>query len=170
MVARQVCDASPNTALCLGQLAALDTTSGAQPVVVSQPATQPSAEALQQFTPQQIEFMRAVDAAQKQPFLRVMQINTTMAPSDAALARLRHCESRGNYGIVSKTGTYHGAYQFDQRTWNGVMGGAAGLPGFVGVPPEQAPAGVQDAGARVLYTAAGPGKWPRCGRLIALAA
>ncbi|MEI2697230.1 MAG: transglycosylase family protein [Microthrixaceae bacterium] len=47
--------------------------------------------------------------------------NPTAAES-ATLARIRKCESRGNYSIVSASGRYRGAYQFDFTTWRGVGG------------------------------------------------
>ncbi len=90
--------------------------------------------------------------------------STTRSLSDAQLARLANCESSGNPRAVSKSGTYHGLYQFNQRTWNGVA--SAVLPSYVGVKPSQAPPYVQDAMARALYKARGRSPWPVCGRRI----
>lgn len=73
----------------------------------------------------------------------------------ATLARIRHCESRGNYGIVSASGRYRGAYQFDYRTWAG-MGGT-------GDPAAASPA-EQDYRALLLLRARGTRPWPVCGR------
>lgn len=73
----------------------------------------------------------------------------------ATLAKIRHCESRGNYGIVSASGRYRGAYQFDYRTWAG-MGGA-------GDPAAASPA-EQDYRALLLLRARGTRPWPNCGR------
>lgn len=84
--------------------------------------------------------------------------------TDRQLARLAKCESGGDPTIVSASGTYHGLYQFNQRTWNGVA--ASSLPRYVGVAPSRAPAFVQDAMARVLYNARGSQPWPHCGRYI----
>ena len=84
--------------------------------------------------------------------------------TDDQLARLAKCESTNNPRAVSKSGRYHGLYQFDQRTWNGVAKSV--LPEYVGVTPSQAPAEVQDAMARALYAARGRNPWPVCGKRI----
>lgn len=84
--------------------------------------------------------------------------------TDAQLARLAKCESGGNPTIVSKSGSYHGLYQFDQRTWNGVAKRVA--PEWSGVRPSAAPAEVQHAMARTLYADRGRSPWPVCGRRI----
>lgn len=89
-----------------------------------------------------------------------------MAPSDAALQRLAKCESTNNPKAVNKSGKYMGLYQFDQNTWNGVMGGTAELPNFVGVKPNHAAAEVQSTAARVLYEQRGATPWPECGKRI----
>lgn len=73
----------------------------------------------------------------------------------ATLAKIRRCESRGNYGIVSASGRYRGAYQFDYRTWAG-MGGS-------GDPAAASPA-EQDYRALMLLRARGTRPWPNCGR------
>lgn len=69
----------------------------------------------------------------------------------AALAR---CESGGNPTIVSRSGSYHGLYQFSTSTWAGV--GGSGLP-------SQASADEQTARAKMLYNRSGAGQWPVCG-------
>lgn len=79
-------------------------------------------------------------------------------------AALRKCESGGNYQAVSKSGKYRGAYQFDQRTWNGVA--ASTTPDWVGVRPDAAPAHIQDANAQALYNARGRAPWPHCGKRL----
>jgi hypothetical protein len=84
--------------------------------------------------------------------------------SDAQLARLARCESGGDPTIVSASGAYHGLYQFNQRTWNGVA--ASVLPRYIGVAPSRAPAFVQDAMARALYNDRGAQPWPHCGRYL----
>ena len=86
------------------------------------------------------------------------------ALSDASLARLRNCESHGNYGAVSASGTYRGAYQFSRSTWNGVA--RANFPQYDGLDPAAAPADVQDAFARALYAQLGRSPWPVCGQRI----
>lgn len=72
-------------------------------------------------------------------------------------ARLRDCESGGDYGIVSRSGRYRGAYQFDQRTWESV--GGTGDP--ADASPEE-----QDMRARLLYQQRGARAWPHCGRYL----
>ena len=86
---------------------------------------------------------------------------TAGGPSDAVLARLRNCESHGNYAVVSKSGKYRGAYQFSQSTWNSTAKNF--LPSYVGVDPAKAPPHIQDAMARVLWKHSGPSPWPHCG-------
>lgn len=67
-------------------------------------------------------------------------------------------ESDGNYGAVSPGGTYRGAWQFDQSTWNGAVA-RAGYPEWSGRDPAQAPPGVQDAAAHQLYRERGNQPW-----------
>jgi hypothetical protein len=74
-----------------------------------------------------------------------------------AWAKLRNCESGGNYQAVSASGKYRGAYQFDQRTWESV--GGVGDP--VDASPEE-----QDLRARMLYARSGNRPWPVCGRFL----
>ncbi|OAA20684.1 transglycosylase-like protein [Frankia sp. EI5c] len=80
----------------------------------------------------------------------------TAVPAGAAtaddFARLRKCESGGNYAINTGNGFY-GAYQFDQRTWTGL-----GYPGR----PDQAPPAMQDEAAYKLYDQRGWSPWPGC--------
>lgn len=73
----------------------------------------------------------------------------------ATLARIRQCESRGNYSIVSPSGRYRGAYQFDFTTWRGVGG--------TGDPAAASPA-EQDYRALLLLRMRGTRPWPVCGR------
>ena len=74
-----------------------------------------------------------------------------------AWAKLRGCESGGNYQAISPSGKYRGAYQFDQRTWEAV--GGVGDP--VDASPEE-----QDLRARILYSRSGARPWPVCGRYL----
>jgi Transglycosylase-like domain len=67
-------------------------------------------------------------------------------------------ESHGDYGAVSSGGTYRGAWQFDQSTWNGAVA-RAGSPEWSGHDPASAPSGVQDAAARQLYAERGNQPW-----------
>jgi hypothetical protein len=91
--------------------------------------------------------------------------STAAAPSPSSAetdmerrwARLRDCESGGDYGIVSRSGRYRGAYQFDQRTWESVGGRG---------DPAQASPEEQDMRARMLYQQRGARAWPHCGRYL----
>lgn len=78
------------------------------------------------------------------------------APTDENFARLRACESGGNY---LASGRYHGAYQFSAATWRSL--GYAGLA-------YQAPAELQDEAARQLQAKSGWGQWPGCSRRLKL--
>lgn len=71
--------------------------------------------------------------------------------------RLRMCEASGNYGAISKSGIYRGAYQFDRQTWRTV--GGTGDP--AAAPPLE-----QDARARELFARRGNAPWPVCGRFL----
>jgi hypothetical protein len=91
---------------------------------------------------------------------------TVAAGSDEAvwahLARIRACESGGDYGAVSRSGTYSGAYQWSASTWRWSSEGA-GHPGYA--RPTDAPPPVQDAVAYWLYTNSNPyQQWPNCSR------
>lgn len=77
------------------------------------------------------------------------------ADEAAFLARVRACESHGNYTIVNPTGRYRGAYQFSVETWRGVGGS--------GDPAAASPA-EQDARALALLRLQGRRAWPVCGR------
>ena len=87
--------------------------------------------------------------------------HTAGGPSDAVLARLRMCESNGNYQAVSRSGRYRGAYQFSRSTWNSTAAGW--LDAYVSVDPAQAAPHIQDAMARKLWKHAGSSPWPHCG-------
>lgn len=86
------------------------------------------------------------------------------AISDAGLARLRACESNGNYHVVSSNGRYRGAYQFSRSTWDAVA--RRHYPVLAGVDPAAAHSWDQDRMARALWATAGPGQWPVCGRRV----
>ena len=73
-------------------------------------------------------------------------------------ARLRQCESGGNYSTNTGNG-YYGAYQFTQQTWNGV--------GMSGSPASASPA-QQDAAAQKLQAQSGWGQWPACSAKLGL--
>ena len=77
-------------------------------------------------------------------------------PTGDVWARLRQCESGGNYTINTGNG-FSGAYQFHPRTWRGL-----GYPGL----PYQASPEMQDEAARKLQARSGWGQWPVCSRRI----
>ena len=79
-------------------------------------------------------------------------------PTAANFARLRQCESGGNYSINTGNG-YYGAYQFSARTWRGL--------GYEGLP-HQASAATQDEAAAKLQAQQGWRPWPGCSRKLRL--
>jgi len=72
-----------------------------------------------------------------------------------ALESIAACESGGDPGAVSSTGTYRGKYQFSTATWQAVGGTG---------DPAAAPEAEQDLRATILYEQSGPGQWPVCGQ------
>ena len=84
--------------------------------------------------------------------------------SDEELLRLRMCESTDNYQAVSSSGTYRGAYQFDQPTWDGVAD--RHFPWLEGVDPIDAEPWWQDAMTRALWSERGRQPWPICGKQV----
>jgi len=84
--------------------------------------------------------------------------------SDAALTRLRRCESGDNYRAVSASGSFRGAYQFNRSTWNGVS--SRHFPWLAGMDPAGAAPYFQDAMARALIRERGAQPWPHCGRYL----
>jgi hypothetical protein len=88
---------------------------------------------------------------------------TSTAPSlanDPFLACTRGHESdrAGGYRAVSPGGTYRGAYQFDQSTWNSAAQ-LAGRSDLVGVDPAAAAPADQDLLAMTLFRARGTQPW-----------
>jgi peptidoglycan hydrolase-like protein with peptidoglycan-binding domain len=73
-------------------------------------------------------------------------------------ARLRQCESGGNYRANTGNG-YYGAYQFSASTWRGI--------GYSGMPHQASP-GTQDEAAAKLQARSGWGQWPACSRKLGL--
>lgn len=86
----------------------------------------------------------------------------TAMPAHAAtaddFAKLRQCESGGNYSINTGNGFY-GAYQFDLQTWHGL--------GYSGLPSDAPPA-LQDQAAYKLYDSRGWAPWPSCSAQLGL--
>jgi len=76
----------------------------------------------------------------------------------AALAKLRQCESGGNYANKNNP-RYRGAYQFSYDTW-------ANNGGYK--DPADAPPSLQDAAARDLYMRRGWQPWPACSKALGL--
>jgi resuscitation-promoting factor RpfA len=79
-------------------------------------------------------------------------------PTDENFARLRACESGGDYQAQARN-RYFGAYQFSGPTWRSL--------GYTGLAHEAAPE-VQDEAARRLQDKAGWGQWPGCSRKLGL--
>jgi hypothetical protein len=106
--------------------------------------------------------------AQAQPSAPSSTPTPTPAPTpsgnstDPALNPFLQCvvqhESGGNYGAVSPSGTYMGAFQFSQPSWDEAAQ-AAGRPDLVGVPPNQASKADQDTMAVTLYSLDGQQPW-----------
>ena len=67
-------------------------------------------------------------------------------------------DTSGGYGAVSSGGTYRGAYQFAQGTWDAAVAGA-GYGEYAGMPADQVPPDVQDAAAAHLYSVSGNNPW-----------
>lgn len=88
------------------------------------------------------------------------------APIDVVLACLRGPwhgapqESNGRYDAVSASGKYHGAYQFEQGTWNGVVF-RLGHPELIDIDPATVAPEIQDAAAARLVAERGVQPWPR---------
>lgn len=88
-------------------------------------------------------------------FVRVerKRIRAIVAPYSGWLAKVRRCESGGNYRANTGNGFY-GAYQFMVGTWQSVGG-----RGY----PHQASPLEQDYRAVLLVKRSGRGQWPVCG-------
>jgi Transglycosylase-like domain len=82
---------------------------------------------------------------------------TETAATETAVASsaTAQCESGGDYTAVDPTGTYYGAYQFQQSTWD-----AYAPEGYQGVNPAEAPPAVQDQAYAA--AAASGDHWPNC--------
>lgn len=85
------------------------------------------------------------------------------APANGFLACVRNRESHGNYSVHSPGGTYRGAYQFSQSTWNNTAS-HAGRGDLVGQDPASVSPADQDAMAASLYAWQGRSPWagPGC--------
>ncbi len=81
------------------------------------------------------------------------------SPQSDSLARLRQCESGGNYAANTGNG-YYGAYQFSAGTWRSMGTGYDRA--------DLAPPAVQDSAAMQLQARSGWGQWPSCSRKLNL--
>lgn len=89
-------------------------------------------------------------------------------PTEQQWSDLRRCESTNNYQAISPSGTYRGAYQFSQATWDFIAGISAHVEvhHLLGVDPISASPAEQDLMALTLYNYWGRGQWPECGRFL----
>lgn len=92
-----------------------------------------------------------LDSKVVRPMIATVIVRGRGVPNDV-WARLRQCESGGDYGRNSGNG-YFGAYQFQLSTWT--ANGGTGRP-------DQAPPALQDAVARTTQARRGWGPWPVC--------
>ncbi|MFT6899715.1 MAG: hypothetical protein ACJA13_004156 [Paraglaciecola sp.] len=87
-------------------------------------------------------------------------------PTNEQWAKLRNCEASGRYDISSRDGKYHGAYQFNQETWN-VTARSVGREDLVGIKPSVASSEDQDSLALALFRERGSQPWgPKCGAFL----
>lgn len=75
-----------------------------------------------------------------------------------ACTRAHESDTAGGYAAVSPDGLYHGAYQFDQTTWDSVAD-SIGRADLVGVDPASATPADQDTLATALYAMRGNQPW-----------
>jgi hypothetical protein len=99
-------------------------------------------------------FARLADWNAAQQYAEALAAAQPSVSGSSTLASIRACESGGDYSAVSSSGTYRGAYQFDQATWESVGGS--------GDPAAASPA-AQDMRAQMLYDQSGSSPWPVCG-------
>lgn len=86
------------------------------------------------------------------------------SPASDRWARLRQCESGGNYANKSNP-KYRGAYQAAWTTWSDYWR-RHGRPDLVGIDPADASVADQDSFAHGLYAESGARPWPQCGRYV----
>ncbi len=111
-------------------------------------------------SPEQVAFWHT---AARQTSAQLISTGISNPIGDDVLARLRACESNGDYTAVSRSGAYRGAYQFSRRTWDNVAGTYA--PMHVGADPASAP-----PQCRTTWPArSGPNRAPGPGRCAAAA-
>lgn len=106
---------------------------------------------------QQVSRKEILSVVTKEPTKQVEIVGTKMTNTFSgsfaeALARLRACESGGNYANT-RNPKYRGAYQYDYSTW-------ANYGGFY--DPADAPPAMQDQKAWETYQRRGWQPWPSC--------
>jgi hypothetical protein len=106
-------------------------------------------EAPDEFTPAPLELRSICDRTCR----RRARMRRVVRPYAGWLARVRACESGGDYRAATGNG-YYGAYQFLPATWFSVGGR---------VMPHQATRLAQDYRAVLLLRRSGAGQWPVCG-------
>ena len=99
-------------------------------------------------------YARALDWQAAADYAEAQAAEASSSGVGGHLAAIRACESGGDYGAISSSGTYRGAYQFDYATWQAVGGS--------GDPAAASPA-EQDMRAQMLYDQSGSSPWPVCG-------
>lgn len=110
----------------------------------------------------------AIGASACTPTQVVLFLETTAPTRDALdadqLFRLRQCESTDNYAATSSSGSFRGAYQFSQRTWDDVA--SRHFPFLENRDPAIVEPWWQDAMARALWSERGALPWPNCGPTV----
>jgi hypothetical protein len=99
-------------------------------------------------------YARALEWQAAADYANALAASQASYSGGSSLAAIRACESGGDYGAVSSSGTYRGAYQFDSATWQSVGGS--------GDPAAASPA-EQDTRAQMLHDQSGSSPWPVCG-------
>ncbi len=133
----------------LASTVSVNSTEGATPAGVIAPAGPSRAAAV-------VQLPRPAPATEQQTTIPAAPAEDRGRPTPAQWARLRDCESSGDYAADTHNG-YFGAYQANLLTWES--------NGFAGNPAAATPA-TQDAFAVLLYARRGPQPWPVCGKWL----
>ncbi len=143
-----------------------------QPPAETHPSQQPSPYYQKVDIAKQNDYKEATKATAKpvsQPIESMPEGKSApkYASSDigAGFARIKQCESGGNYTAVNSAG-YYGAYQFGTGTWNSTAS-TIGRGDLVGVRPDKASPADQDSLAKALYSVRGWQPWG-CARIVGL--
>ena len=107
---------------------------------------------------QQQQAAQAQQVAQQQQAAQSVPAPVATSSSGDDFARLRQCESGGDYSDNTGNG-YYGAYQFSESAWQGL--------GYSGLPSDASPA-QQDQAAQQLHAQSGWGPWPSCSAQLGL--